>query len=239
MRLRRRQRPTKPPEAVDVTTVHEVAALVSAVLERTDVEQQVWAAARRYALAAEPLQVLLDDVDASLAAVGAAPADATLLRRVAVAWSEVFLTQFGRVTCVDPLTGLETRQHLLRHLQSQNRDGGGEGWSLLVIDLRAASPDVAVSSVEALSVSMALVDAAEVVRPLVVGDHVVSLSPYRCAGLLRRSTAQDRALEVASRLRHSVGLVPRVWVLDVPAEASALPAFLAEAAHLEAARVQG
>lgn len=217
--------------------MHEVGALVSAVLARADVEEQVWGAARRYALAAEPLQVLLDDVDASLAAAGAAPADATLLRRISVAWSEVFLTQFARVTCVDPLTGMETRQHLLRHLQSLCRDGAGEGWSLLVVDLRSASPDVVVSPVEALSVSMALVDAAELVRPLVAGDHVVSLSPYRCAGLLQRAVAEDRALEVASRLRHTAALVPRVWVLDVPAEAAALPTFLAEAARVEA-RVQ-
>lgn len=202
-----------------------VAPLLRALQRHADPEEEAWRVAATYAQDGESLQTLLDDLDRGCAALGEVDAAPHVMRSVAVAWSETFLSELGRIGCTDELTGLASRHHLQTRLRDPVNSGTTTPRALLVVELRRDPRQEEHPGAHALMQSMGLVDAAVAVRR-VVGptEPPARLTARRCALLVDRGllvtdlpTRVEREVEQHLR-RRETGMTAHVWAEGLPAD---------------------
>lgn len=172
-----------------------------------------------YALDGDSLQVLLDDVDLARAASRLPSADLTLVRALALAWSEAALGRYARLTCTDPLTGLATAQHLQTLVVSLTRTPRFGAWALVIVQTGSRMSSIDTASVpgglfELVSLSEVT---AVVAREVTIDAIVARLTSRRCAVLVPQDEASRLAKRIDGRLRGHFRSA-RVWIERLPDE---------------------
>ena len=151
------------------------APLVEALLLGVDQVQAATAFVRARAELADALADCLKDVDYAFLAVTGTAAAHTVIRAAATAWGEVTQGHYNGIGCLDPLTGLASRQHFLTqlagvygHRLSSPPDVADRlGHALLVVDLATPPPT--------LSASFATIE--ESVRELLAAEEIRKAVP--------------------------------------------------------------
>lgn len=204
-----------------------LASVVDARRRGASLHEEVWQAASCYALDGESLQTLLDDLDEAFSRASLRAPDAALVRSIALAWSDSFLGLYSRITCVDPLTGLASRQHLQAHVASLYASAPQCRWAIIVIDTYRRPGAVAVGDASqqlAAAVGTTIL-ASAVGGALVRGEVMAALSSSRCGVVAPRDeqlmTLALRLQERAQRSLDPESVSVRVWVEGLPATAQA------------------
>lgn len=212
----------------------QLAALVDARRRGVPLHEQVWEAAARYALDGESLQSLLDDLDQAFSVALLPAPDAALVRSIALAWSDSFLGLYSRITCVDPLTGLASRQHLQMHVAGLYESAPCGRWVIIVIETARHPHAIEVSEFPgplADAVHMTVLRSA-VGSELVRGELVAALSSRRCGIVAPRDVSlPGLVLRLQEQVRESLGPrlgTVRVWVEGLPTTATAAASLVDE-----------
>lgn len=211
-----------------------LAALVDARRRGAPLDEVVWEAATCYALDGESLQTLLDDLDQAFSLASLPAPDAALVRSVALAWSDSFLGLYSRITCVDPLTGLASRQHLQTHVAGLYSSVPRGRWAIIVIETDHHRRAIAVSdSPEQLAEAVGMTVLASVVGgELARGELLAALSIRRCGVVASRDEhLPDLVLRLQEQAQRSLGsqnCTARVWVEGLPATAEAAASLIDE-----------
>jgi hypothetical protein len=194
----------------------------------------VWEVATCYALDGESLQTLLDDLDQAFSLASLPAPDAALIRSIALAWSDSFLGLYSRITCVDPLTGLASRQHLQTHIAGLYTPMPHGRWVIIVIETDHHPRAIEVSDSPARladTIGMTVL-ASAVGGELVRGELMAALSIRRCGVVAPRDERLPdlvlRLQEQAHRSLNSCSRTARVWVEGLPATAEAAASLIDE-----------
>lgn len=145
--------------------------LVEALLLGVDRVAAATSFVRARAELGDALAECLKDVDYAFLAVTGTAAAHPVIRASATAWGEVTQGHYNGISCVDPLTGLASRQHFLTQLAavyaarrgSMPAGAGSLGHVLLVVDL-AGPPQSAFGATTAIEGSVRELLAAEELR---------------------------------------------------------------------------
>lgn len=196
-----------------------MATLCAAWRGEGDTTDAVREVGSSYALEGDSLQVLLDDVDLARAASQLPRADLTLVRALALAWSEAALGRYARLTCMDPLTGLATAQHLQTQVLSLTRTRRFGVWALVVVQTGSRMSPIDAASVPGdLFELISLSEVATVVAREVTADAIVArLTSERCAVLVPQDEASPLLKRIDGRLRDHFRAT-RVWIEQLPDE---------------------
>lgn len=151
------------------------APLVEALLLGVDPVEAGTSFVRARAELGDALADCLKDVDYAFLVVTGTAAAHPVIRASATAWGEVTQGHYNGIGCLDPLTGLASRQHFLTQLSaiyghrrsSPVGEADGPGHALLLVDL--ATPPAT------LSASMATVEAS--IRELLAAEEVRNAVP--------------------------------------------------------------
>lgn len=205
-------------------------ALMSGQSDVAAVAHVVGASAARFG---SPLQEVFDHLERAYAVRGEIPAS-DVVKALAIGWSEEALMHQHQMSCEDPLTALSTAAHLRTRLndiyRAAERQGrpAGETHELVVVN-------VPVMSVNALSGSLSMLEAAEAMRTVYSGDETIAqVAAHRAVALVERSRTDRWTLELLQILirRTQTGdAEPRLWLESLPRSAAGIGWLLAELAR--------
>lgn len=248
MRARRAFRATAAVQRARPTAVVPARArgLADALIHDTDLTEAAAAFGASYARAGEGLDVCLGDLDDTYLAVRGDDPPTSVVRQVALAWSDIMQQRYNCLTCADPLTGLTSIQHLQSQVAALYR-AAGDGWlvdadiarthQLVIVELPVVREDVD-SGFALLEASLRKAGAADLVTEMVPQcSQVAELSHRRLGGVARRTPdLHGRLARVVAVLDARMTLSPsqggcRAWSENLPVGPDAARALLDELAR--------
>lgn len=165
----------------------------------------------------------LDDLCAVFRLVPAGSPPLPAVRAFVEAWADVWLRGVAGAGCVDPLTQLATPAYLRTRLGEIYRSGPAGGHALLVVALDTGTD----GGWRLLARRLAVAETLRATWP--GGETIVGLSPVRCAVLVARESAgPDAQRRLRARLAERTGADLAAWLVDLPADESAVGDLLAE-----------
>lgn len=234
MRIGRRQRG----ESVTRSVAPHCLRLVDGLVRGEDPREVAVEFVLERANLGDPLDHCLSDLDNAFVAVSGRAAPPCVVRAAATVWGETTQAHYNNVECLDPLTGLASRQHLLTQLSLIYRSAGAqqatrrpEGYRLLIVDL-AELPTVELVGPVSLEASLRQLAAAEIIRgeEPTANTHA-QLTANRSVVLLTTQTGSD---DLERSLRELIderfAAVPQWGHCTI--ESRDLPASFAEARRL-------
>lgn len=198
--------------------------------EPTAAPAEVARTSSRYGRNGEPLELLLTDLDRCHQMLLGRPTSPEDVRAAALAWAAEVSSHYGHVTCLDPLTGLATLEHLRARLVEVYRGCRGPlsptlgEHRLLVIEVRPDRPRAGGCHRTELARGVRLMQAADHLRGLLVADEVLCAAGRRRLIVLTtpRTAEEVETLPTALADHPQLGrLVRTCRVLDLPAHPAA------------------
>jgi hypothetical protein len=191
-----------------------------------------------YARDGEGLPRLLNDLHRTYRALGLVGPEAALVRSASEAWAESFMSEFGHVSCEDPLTGLATANHLRLRLAELYRSSEavgspwspGDGYRLLAVMLTSNSPGWDSPPLDkAFRPGLELAVIGKAMRTVFPrACTVASVSRHTVLGIAHESDCPDSCVQDLTRLvEHHLSSGYRATVRVEP-----LPGSLSEATRL-------
>jgi len=205
--------------------------LADALVHRSGVEAALADFGAAYAREGEGLDVCLADLDDTHLAVEGDAAPLLAVRRTALAWADAVQGHYNRLTCIDPLTGLGSIQHVQAQVAGLYR-AAADGWladadvarthALVVIELPEVRGDVE-PGFGRLEGMLRRATTAELIRDrLPSSSQVAELTADRLVALVRRApTLHARLAAVVDVLDRRLRVSPsggscRGWVEALP-----------------------